>query len=143
MDQPGMIDRRPLPARTEVSAPYWDGLAEGRVRFQRCGACGNAQLPPDLTCLQCGSPALTWEDATGRGTLYSWTIAYPPLLPYFAERAPWPVAAVELEEGLRVIATIEDLDPADYEIGLPLEASFEPVAEDVTLLTFKPRSPVA
>lgn len=141
MDQPGMIENRPLPGRTDVSAPYWDALAGHRLLFQRCGACGSAQLPPDLTCLHCGSPDLGWEEASGRGTLYSWTVAYPPLLPYFAAHAPWPVAAVELEEGLRVVATIEGLEVDGYEIGLPLQATFVAVADDVTLLAFEARSP--
>lgn len=140
MDQPGMIEERPLPARTEVSAPFWDGLAQCRILFQRCRACGSAQSPPDVTCLSCGAPELVWEESAGYGTLYSWTIAHPPLLPYFAARAPWPVVAVELEEGIRLIATIADVAPDEYEIGLPLEAAFTPEA-DVTLLTFKRRFP--
>src|SRR4051812_31179371 len=135
MDQPGMIDSRPLPARTEVSEPFWAGLDEHRIRFQRCAACGAAQFPPEYTCVACGSPDLAWEDASGRGTLYSWTIAHPPLLPYFAAHAPWPVVAVELEEGLRIVSTIADLDPSKYEFGMPLTATYTALADDVTVVT--------
>ena len=75
--------------------------------------------------------------ASGRATLYTWTLCQPPLLPYFAEHAPWPVVAVELEEGVRMVAQIVDLPPEEYEIGMPLVADFQELDDERTLVVFR------
>jgi uncharacterized OB-fold protein len=77
---------------------------------------------------------------SGRGTLYTWTVARPPLLPYFQQRSPWPIAVVQLEEGPRLVTNITGTDPEQYEIGMPLEAAYEDIGDNVTLVVFRPRS---
>jgi hypothetical protein len=74
---------------------------------------------------------------SGRASLYSWTVAHPPLLPYFQGRAPWQVAAVELEEGPRMVTNLIDVPIDQYRIGMPLEAAFEDMSEEITLVVFR------
>ena len=136
-DQPGMIAQRPLPEITELTAPFWAALRERRIVVQRCGGCGTYRFPPEHGCAACGSLEATWTPVSGRATLWSWTIAHPPLLPYFAERAPWPVVIVQLEEGPRMVSNLIDVPVEQYAFGLPLVADYEDIEEDVTLVVFR------
>jgi uncharacterized OB-fold protein len=133
-----METARPLPDITELTAPYWAALRERRLAVQRCDGCGTLRFPPEVGCFECGSRESSWAEMSGRATLWSWTVAHPPLLPFFAERAPWPVAVVQLDEGPRMVTNVLDLDPAAYEPGISLVVDFEDVADDVTLAVFRP-----
>jgi uncharacterized OB-fold protein len=97
----------PLPVVTELSRPYWDGLAEGELRFQRCAACGNAWLPAREECPACLADAWAWEASGGGGRVISWVIYRQGVHPAFADRVPYNVAVVELDEGPRLITSID------------------------------------
>lgn len=95
----------PKPEPTELSRPYWDGLREGRLLFQRCG-CGHAWLPARRHCPACLKPEPAWEPASGVGTLLSWVVYHTAYHPAFADRLPYNVALVELDEGPRLLTNI-------------------------------------
>jgi hypothetical protein len=139
--QPGMIARRPLPEITPLTQPFWSAAKEHRLVMQRCDGCATFRFPPELGCFECGSTEATWTPVSGRATLYTWTVAHPPLLPYFAERAPWPVAVVELEEGPRMVTNLIDVPVEGYAVGLALVVDFEDVEEGITLPVFRPAGP--
>src|SRR3990172_5106089 len=101
-----MIAERPLPEVTALTVPFWSAAKSRQLVIQRCDDCGAYQFPPEIACIYCGSFQVKWTPVSGRATLYSWTLCYPPLLPYFAERAPWPVAVVQLEEGPPLVTNI-------------------------------------
>lgn len=104
----------PQPEITPLTEPYWSGLAAGELRFQRCGACGHAWLPARAACPGCLAPEPGWQPASGRAQLVSWVTYRQAVHPAFAERLPYTVGVVELEEGPRLIA------------GLDVEASGDP-----------------
>jgi uncharacterized OB-fold protein len=128
----------PIPAPDHESAPFWEGCNRGELLFQRCGACGKARFLPRPACPVCASESFTWEKASGKATLYSWTIIHPPTLPAFKDKVPYPVILVELAEGVRMISNIVGCKNADLRIGMPLEVTFEKVSEGVTLHRFRP-----
>lgn len=131
------IAQRPLPEITPVTAPFWSALRERTLMIQRCEECEALRFPPEVGCYECGSTKVTWVEVSGRATLWSWTVGYPPLLPFFAERAPWPVGAVQLDEGPRMVTNIVDVPVEEYAFGMRLVADYEDVAEDVTLVVFR------
>jgi hypothetical protein len=137
-DEPGMVAERPLPEITPLTEPFWSAAKEQRLVVQRCDDCATLRFPPEAGCFRCGSLLASWVDVSGRATLWSWTVCYPPLLPFFAERAPWPVAVVQLEEGPRMVTSLVGVSPEEYAFGLPLKAEFEDVADAVTLVVFRP-----
>ena len=137
MSEHSMIEERPLPDITDVAAPFWEATRRHELVVQYCAACNTAQFPPEISCTECGAPDLTWRPVSGRARLYSWTVAHPPLLPYFAARAPWPVVAVELEEGPRMVSRLIDVPIDDYAFDLPLEVAFEDIDEEISLVVFK------
>lgn len=96
----------PLPVVTPLNAPYWDGLAQGELRYQRCGRCANAWLPAREECPRCLADDVSWEASSGRGRTISWVVYHTAVHPSFAERLPYNVAIVELDEGPRLITNI-------------------------------------
>lgn len=108
-----------LVGRTPLTAAYWDALEEGRLQFQRCGACGNAWLPPREECPRCLAADWTWETAMGRGRVVSWVVYHRSPHPLFADRVPYNVAVVELEEGPRLITNLLDPDG----LGIRIDAA--------------------
>lgn len=94
------------PDRTGPAGEYWAALDAGRLMFQRCRACGAAQLPAREECTSCLSPELEWEAAKGGAKLISWVVYHRPYHEAFADRVPYNVAVVELEEGPRLISNV-------------------------------------
>lgn len=114
----------PLPEVTPLTEPYWTGLAEGELRHQRCRDCGNAWLPAREECPRCLSDAVGWEASSGRGTLVSWVVYHQASHPAFADRVPYTVAIVALDEGPRLITNV--VDPVeDLRIDAPVALRVE------------------
>jgi uncharacterized OB-fold protein len=116
----------PLPVRDELNAPYWDALEAGRHVFQRCANCNNAWLPPRPECPRCLQHDWAWETASGEARLVSWVVYHTAFHPAFADRLPYTVAIVALDEGPRLISNIVDVaDPEALVIDQPLTLTIE------------------
>lgn len=96
------------PAIDEESRPYWEGLREERLRIQRCTGCGAHRFPPLPACPRCGAAEREWVDSAGRGRLYAWIRVHQAFAPELEVEVPYVVATVELEEGVRLVARLED-----------------------------------
>ena len=93
-----MISDAPLPALDEQSAPFWEACGAGELRIQRCTSCQRLRMPPRPMCPWCGSFGSVWSLSTGTGHVWSVVVPHPPLLPAFAEVAPYNVIVVELDD---------------------------------------------
>ena len=143
-----MIEGAPLPAVTEDSAPFWEGTARGELLMQRCSSCGHLRFPPRPMCPRCQSTELEWIPMSGRATVWSFVVPHPPLLPAFAELAPYNVVVVALDEdpSLRLVGnlvaspdgSINEIDAATIRIGMPVEVVFQPAGEDIVLPRWMP-----
>lgn len=105
-------ERIDLPEAGPLLTEHRDALADGRLTFQRCSACRNAWLPPRDACPRCLSPEWAWEDGRGSGRLVSWVVYHRAYHPAFADRLPYNVALVELDEGPRLITNVVDVEGA-------------------------------
>jgi uncharacterized protein len=141
VDEPGMVSERPAPEIEPHTEAFWRAARERRLVLPRCLDCRELQFPPELSCVLCGSPNRDWVEASGRATLYTWTLCHPPLLPYFATHAPWAVAAVTLEEGLRMVTRVVGVSPGEYVMEMPLVVDFEDLDDERTLVVFRPAEP--
>jgi len=76
------------------------------------------------------------------GTLYGprKVVVNRALHPAFSRDAPYADVVVEMEEGVRLLSTVVDCPPKELEIGMPVQLTYDPVAEDITLPRFKRRS---
>jgi uncharacterized OB-fold protein len=99
-------------------------------------------MPPRPMCPHCQSTATTWERSSGLGRIWSFIVSHPPLLPAFAEKAPYNAIIVELEEDPTIrfagnlVASadgeINEIDPATITIGEPVRVVFHRI-DDVVL----------
>jgi uncharacterized OB-fold protein len=131
-----------LPAPDASTQPFWDALREHRLLFSRCRACGLAFFYPRPFCKHCWSDDVEWEQASGRGTIYTYSVVHHNDLPPFPERVPYVAAMVQLEEGPRVTTNIVDCPVTDLQCDLPVEVAFVEAADDVTIAVFRPASTV-
>jgi uncharacterized OB-fold protein len=116
---------------------HFDGLAEGRLLLPRCDSCEQVFWYPRRHCPLCGSSSVDWVEASGRGTIYSFTVLRRAEGPY-AAAVPYVLAYVELAEGIRLMTNIVGVaDPTSLEVGQAVEAVFESGAE-FPMLRFRP-----
>ena len=128
---------KPLPRPSLYSAPFWDAARRGELVLQSCEVCGAVQHPAGPVCRECWSDRLVWRPASGRGTVYSYTIVHRTTTPGFSGETPYAVAIVELDEGPRLTTNIVDCPLDRVRIDMPVRAVFDPVGE-TTLIKFAP-----
>jgi uncharacterized OB-fold protein len=137
------MSERLLPQVDEDSRPFFEATLRGELRLPRCTGTGRFVVPPRTLSPFAPRAPLEWVTVSGRGTLWSFVVPHPPLLPWFAERAPYVVATVALDEDprLRLVgnlvtraeAPIEEVDPRTLRIGAPLRVCFERVSDAIAL----------
>ncbi|GAA1005941.1 OB-fold domain-containing protein [Nocardiopsis tropica] len=122
------------PVISRDTAFYWEGAKVGELRIQRWGATDSPTLrhPPgpmdpngDLAAVP------DYVVSPGTGTVFSFVVHHHPKVP--GKRLPFVVALVELDEGVRVLGELIDVDPADVRIGMAVHAVFLRVDDDLTL----------
>ena len=124
-----------LPPLTELSAPYFDGARDGKLRLQQCSECKQHQFYPRNICSHCGGDQLAWIDASGRGVIASFTVVRRAISD--AYEAPYVIVLIDLEEGPRMMSSLIDADPDSVAIGDPVEVSFADWSEDITMPVFR------
>lgn len=116
MTGPTDLPMRPGPPPNPETRPFWDGLVDDVVRVQRCESCRTAQLYPRVRCRSCWSASLVWEDASGDGAIWTWTVVHRTGHPAWQAETPYAVVIVELAEGPR-LTTRWDGDLALLAVG--------------------------
>jgi uncharacterized OB-fold protein len=127
---------RKLPELTPETGFFWTSGQDGKLRIQRCEACGRYQHPPFPRCTACGSEAVVPAEVSGRGRVATYTVNHEPWHP--ALKVPFVYAAIELEEQAQLyVFSNVDVPPAEARIGLRVSVYFEQ-DEDVWLPLFRP-----
>lgn len=126
----------PQPLIDSDSRPYWEGLAHGKLRIQRCTDCLRHVFYPRAICPHCFSSALTWITATGQGKIYSYTVVHQ-AYGAFADTVPFVIAIVELEEEVRMMTQIVATPREEIAIGKPVNIIYHRISDDVTLPYFQ------
>jgi uncharacterized protein len=90
---------------------YWAALSAGHLIVRRCERCGRSHLPPMPSCPHCGhSEALRDVLSTGIGRVYSWVVAYYAFSLSQQQEVPYVLAAVDLDDGVRVFGQLSGVD---------------------------------
>ncbi|MDY0066101.1 MAG: Zn-ribbon domain-containing OB-fold protein [Steroidobacteraceae bacterium] len=129
---------KPRPVVHPWSSPFWEGARSGRLLLQHCNSCKRHVFYPRLYCPHCFADELSWVQASGRGTVYSYTVVYNNAPSAFVADAPYVVAVVRLVEGVQMLSNIVDCDPQEVRCDMPVEVTFERLDEEFTLPKFKP-----
>jgi uncharacterized OB-fold protein len=130
-----------LPTIAQENAPFWEGCRQGELRVQQCGETGRLIFPPRAMSPWAPHRPPAWTRVSGRGSIWSFVVPHPPLLPQFRELAPYNVILVALEEdsAVRLVGNllareggaINELDPANIEIGAAVRVVFEAVSDEI------------
>ena len=96
----------PGPTMTALTTPFWAAVEEGRLLIQRCGGCGRAVFYPRAMCPYCWSEDVSWEEASGRGRLKSFSEVWKPGHPGWIPGAPYVVGLVALAEGPVMLSNV-------------------------------------
>ena len=129
---------KPLPHVDEESRPFWEALQRHELYIQKCRDCGDLRYHPRALCTNCLSSRTEWVHSKGNGTIYTFTVTNQNQAPGFRESLPYVMAWVDLDEGVKMLTNIVDCPPQEVKIGMPVEAVFEDVTPEVTLVKFRP-----
>ena len=133
--------RKPLPIPSELSRPFWEACRRHELLMQCCRSCGVFRFPPAVLCPECLSKEAEWKQSSGKGKIFSFVVFHRLYHPGFEGELPYTVALIELEEGPRLVSNVVGCPPAAVACDMPVEVVFEDVTPEVTLPTFRPRSP--
>jgi uncharacterized protein len=129
---------KPVPVPTQETRPYWEGCKRHELRIQRCTACGHYQFYPRLYCDKCFSDDVEWITASGRATVYTFTIVHRPPSDAFKGDLPYVVALVKLEEGPSMMTNIVGCPPEQVAIGMAVKVTFDDLTDEITIPKFRP-----
>jgi len=127
---------RPAPVLDSDSEEFWKATTEGRFVLQRCQDCDRFQYYPRARCAHCLGP-VEWVEASGRGTVYSFTVIHQNFSRAFRHLIPYVVALVDLEEGPRLMTNVVGCEPGEVSIGASVHVRFEPVSDEAALPMFE------
>lgn len=127
------------PVVDDCNRGFWESINNHQLSIQRCQNCGLRLHPPRPMCPRCLATDMGWEPSLGRGVVHSWVNFVYDRAGYPGIKCPYAVAVVELDEGVRILSNIVEMDPADVYIGMPVQAVFTEVNEELTLVHFKKR----
>lgn len=130
-----MSEQLPKPLIDSDSKPFWEGLKRHELLIQHCDECEQPIFYPRVLCPHCFSDKISWRQASGHGSIYSYTVVHRAFGP-FSDQAPYIVAIVELDEGVRMMTRIIG-DQENVKIGVPVEVVYEKVDEEMVLPYFK------
>lgn len=117
---------------------YLEAANERRLIVPHCRDCGDHFFPPRVACPYCLGVDLDFEESDGRGTLYSFSVVRTEGHPDRGNKAPYPVALVELDDGPVIFSTVVDCDHGDLSVGIELTVRFEELSEDQLYPVFRP-----
>ncbi len=128
-----IIGRRemPAPAVYPETKPFWDAAAEGRLLVKRCDDCGEHHHYPRAACPFCGSERTQWRQASGQGTIYSFSVMRRADVPYV-------MAYVTLDEGPTMMSNIVDADADAIRVGQRVAVRFQTTEGGPPLPVFAP-----
>ncbi len=132
------IPEKPSPEVTPWARPFWDAAKEERLILQKCKDCDKHIFYPRIACPHCLSDNIEWVEASGKGTLFSYSVVENNAPSAFTNDIPFVVALIRLEEGVQMLSNMVDCDFGELECDMPVEVTFEKLNDEFTLPKFRP-----
>jgi len=114
-----------------MSSPrYWREMPQ-RYRYEaaKCTGCGKSFFPPRLVCDNCGSKNFEKTNMSTEGKIVSYTVIHIPPSP-FADQAPYAMAVIEMDDGIRILSQVTDCDFSDVSVGKRVRIAFRKIQEE-------------
>ncbi len=128
----------PKPAVDWETRGYWEGAGRHELVLQRCKRCGTVQHRPRALCVTCLSDEIEHFVASGRGSVWTFTVTEQNQVPPFRDAVPYVLAYVELEEGPRLLTNVVGCAPEAVRIGMPVRVDFRGDADGLATPVFVP-----
>ena len=119
------------PAVNPETKPFWDAAREGRFLVPFCAACGKAHWYPRAICPFCAADKVEWREASGKGTIYTFSVMR-------RVKEPYAIAHVTLAEGPTMLTNIVNCDFDKLHIGQPVAVVFQETEGGPPVPMFKP-----
>jgi len=132
------IPKKPVPIVNPWARPFWKAAREGRLIIQQCRDCKKYIFYPRIACTHCSSENIEWVEASGKGTIYSYSVVETNAPSAFMKDVPYVIAIVRLEEGVQMLTNIVGCDPYQVTCDMPVQVTFEKLDDEFTLPKFKP-----
>jgi uncharacterized OB-fold protein len=140
-----------IPSNDHEHLEYLQQAGQGRLVAQRCADCGLLRYPPGRACPFCQSLEWSWQQLSGKGTIYSYEMVIHAIHPAYREVAPYAVVLVELDEqrgqptpdhGLRLVSSLVDAEgrperEANIAIGKRVVVEFADLGDGLGLPRFR------
>ena len=127
---------RILPRPSAGTRPFWDAARAHRLVLPRCERCARWANPQEVVhACACGG-ARAWSEASGRGTIASWTVVRKAAHPAVADEVPYTLLLVRLAEGAQLVSSLPG-EGHGLAVGDEVEVSYDDVTSDVTLVRFR------
>jgi uncharacterized OB-fold protein len=121
----------PAPEPNPETKRFWEAAAQGQLLVKKCLSCGEIHYYPRALCPFCGSDRTDWQTASGRGTVYSWSVMR-------RAETPYAIAYVTLDEGVTMMTNIVDCDLNGIRIGQKVRVVWKPTEGGPPLPAFTP-----
>jgi uncharacterized OB-fold protein len=126
------------PPVTEEAEPFWDATRRQELALPWCRHCGRPFWYPRPVCPRCLSPDIEWRESAGRGQVHAVSVMHRPANPTMAQRVPYAVALIDLDEGVRMMSNVVGIDPGEVEVGMDVTVAWEPLSDGRRLPLFAP-----
>src|SRR6202050_851095 len=121
----------PAPIITSETEAFWNAARERRFVVPTCGACSKAHWYPRAICPFSGSDKVECRNASGRGTIYTFSVMR-------RAKEPYAIAYVTLAEGPTMMTNIVDCDFHKLGIGQGVSVIFKDTEGGTPVSMFNP-----
>ena len=116
---------------------FWDGTREQQLLIPTCRSCGNPFWYPRPTCPRCLNTDIDWRPSSGAGEVAAVSVMYRPANPLMADKVPYAVVLVDLDDGIRLMSNMVEIDASDVRVGMRVELVWEALTDGRHLWLFR------
>jgi uncharacterized protein len=137
-----MADDKTKPTRFEPpvsddTEAFWEATRDKRLVLQWCTTCDKAIFYPRAACPGCLGDTLEWRTSAGIGRVHAVSVQHKAANPFMADRVPYAVALVDLDEGVRLMTNIVGCDPEEVTVDMAVSVTWEPLTDGRHLPLFE------
>jgi uncharacterized OB-fold protein len=125
-----------IPSPEGLNAEFYEQAQGGVLHLQECSDCGVVRHPPRYRCGKCSSGRYQWSPSGGRGHLFSWTVTHLAFDRGWADDIPYATGVLELDEGVRIVGSIDGLPAEELRLGLPMATKLTSHGAEFSFLSF-------
>lgn len=129
---------KPLPVLDVWNRPFWEACKRGKLTMQRCAETGEFFYPPSPVSPATRKPDWTWEELSGRATVWSWVVMHQVYYEGFRGEVPYVIAQVKLEEGPMIVTNLVGVAPDAIIKDMAVEVVFEDATDEIAIPKFRP-----